>query len=342
MIVKNEAHIIQRSLRSIRPFIDCYSISDTGSTDATMEIIREELGDLPGVLRRDDWVDFATNRNLAMANCTATHIVFLDADDVVHSTTRNLVLPPEYDGFTVRIEMPSMDSWATGIIRNDPRWSWKHKLHESLYFDGTPRIQKLETLWAKTISDSHRNQSGEKLLRDLEILETEPLLTRRIFYQAQTLMELGRHEEALAKYLERAEMGGWPEEIYVSLWRAAELMYKTDATPAAVEAALKKAYWFRPSRLEALVVLCELLNKHNAYEASYRHSLVEPRPSQDALFVVKDAEWRLLEEHAIAAFHLGKLDEARAYNLRVLTYNLLPIDRRRITEALNLCGLVIP
>ena len=40
MIVKNESKIIRRLLESVAPYIDCYCICDTGSTDNTIEIIQ--------------------------------------------------------------------------------------------------------------------------------------------------------------------------------------------------------------------------------------------------------------------------------------------------------------
>jgi hypothetical protein len=39
MIVKNESKIISRLLESVVPYIDCYCICDTGSTDNTIETI---------------------------------------------------------------------------------------------------------------------------------------------------------------------------------------------------------------------------------------------------------------------------------------------------------------
>ena len=39
MIVKNEGKIILRLLESVVSIVDCYCISDTGSTDNTIELI---------------------------------------------------------------------------------------------------------------------------------------------------------------------------------------------------------------------------------------------------------------------------------------------------------------
>ena len=44
MIVKNEASNIAALIDSVRPYVDTYSILDTGSTDDTVRIIRERFG----------------------------------------------------------------------------------------------------------------------------------------------------------------------------------------------------------------------------------------------------------------------------------------------------------
>ena len=51
MIVKHEAHVIRCSLDSLRPIIDTWCISATGSTDGTQDIIREHLQDIRGQLQ---------------------------------------------------------------------------------------------------------------------------------------------------------------------------------------------------------------------------------------------------------------------------------------------------
>src|SRR6267154_581520 len=103
MIVKNESHVIRRCLRSVKPYIDSYSISDTGSTDDTMEIIREELADIPGVLTSDAWQDFGTNRQLSLERAVGDYVFFIDADEIFEYDEDVLNLAPEYDAFEVPI-----------------------------------------------------------------------------------------------------------------------------------------------------------------------------------------------------------------------------------------------
>ena len=48
MIVKNEAHVIERCLLSVKPFISSWAILDTGSTDSTPELVKRALAGVPG------------------------------------------------------------------------------------------------------------------------------------------------------------------------------------------------------------------------------------------------------------------------------------------------------
>ena len=85
MIVKNEAHVIERCLATVKPWIDHWVIVDTGSTDGTQEVIRNFLRDIPGTLHERPWVDFSHNRNeaLELARPTADYLLFIDADETL-------------------------------------------------------------------------------------------------------------------------------------------------------------------------------------------------------------------------------------------------------------------
>jgi glycosyltransferase involved in cell wall biosynthesis len=337
MIVKNEAHIIRRCLRSVKPFIDSYSISDTGSTDNTMDIIREELAGIPGVLTSDPWQDFAANRNISFSRATGDYVLFVDADELLEYSGKTIVTNPEFDGFFVQVEIPSgQKTWFPRLLRNDPRWKWQYKVHEYPFFDGNARVVKIDGLSLKGFFDSHQNAVSDKRARLLEILESEPSTPRNLFYLANVLGSLGRNEEAIAKFYERAGMGGDESEVYTALWLAASLMPKTNRTSDEVAAAYFRAYIFRPSRYEALVSLCQILYSNKHYLESYNLSTVEPKQTEDIMLVDEQAIWRILEEHAIAAFYLGKKDEARKYCERILSFDLSPEDRKRMEKNLDL------
>ena len=89
MIVRNEAEILGRCFESVRGLIDSWVICDTGSTDATREVVRSGLAGIPGRLLEADWVDFGHNRSELMASArgAADYLLLLDADMTVWSGT---------------------------------------------------------------------------------------------------------------------------------------------------------------------------------------------------------------------------------------------------------------
>ena len=80
MIVKNSGEILRECLQKNRNFIDYWTIVDTGSTDNTPDIIREELKDIPGALHFSEFTNFSETRNKAfeLANKKCKYMIVLD------------------------------------------------------------------------------------------------------------------------------------------------------------------------------------------------------------------------------------------------------------------------
>ena len=123
MIVKDEAHTIARTLRSAKPYVDRWCILDTGSTDATPDIVLGEMSDTPGTLIRGGFIDFATTRNrllslAAESSEPGTFLLLLDADDVLEGgeALRAFLEEPhcECEGFTCADDCP-YPQWATRV-----------------------------------------------------------------------------------------------------------------------------------------------------------------------------------------------------------------------------------
>jgi glycosyltransferase involved in cell wall biosynthesis len=97
MIVKNESHIIASTLQNILDHmqIDYWVISDTGSTDNTIELITAFFHEknIPGEIFIDEWKDFGHNRTKMLEHAfNKTDYVFIfDADDLICG---NVMLSP--------------------------------------------------------------------------------------------------------------------------------------------------------------------------------------------------------------------------------------------------------
>ena len=96
MIVKNESHIIEKTLKMLTETLDFsyWVISDTGSTDNTKKIIKSFFKNLniPGELVEHEWRDFGYNRSKALESAynKTDYLFIFDADDWIYG---KLVLP---------------------------------------------------------------------------------------------------------------------------------------------------------------------------------------------------------------------------------------------------------
>ena len=97
MIVKDESHVILDTLKNIMDHIpiDYWVISDTGSSDNTMDIIQTFFRErrIQGELIQRPWVDFSHNRNEVLQHAfqKTDYLLMFDADD---SFVGEFTLPP--------------------------------------------------------------------------------------------------------------------------------------------------------------------------------------------------------------------------------------------------------
>lgn len=324
MIVKNESHIIHECLNSIYKYIDYWVISDTGSTDGTQDIIKkffEEKG-IPGELHQDEWKNFGYNRTLALRHCDdkSDYIWMIDADDKIDG---NFKFPTEMtaDGYVIRMGTKDFSWWRTQIFKTSSKWEYRGVLHEypAPTTTETPVLLKVEgdyhlnarTLGARNVGIT----PTEKYKRDAEMLEKalidEPTNTRYQFYLAQSYFDSQQWEKSLDAYKKRAEMGGWGEEVYYSLYRVAICRAMLDRPWPEIHASFLDAYNYRPIRAEALVHIAQVLRqKFNQPAAAFlyaRQAAEMPLPEGEILFV-PDAIYKFvaLDELGATAFAAGR------------------------------------
>lgn len=331
MIVRDEAAVIGRCLRSVLPLIDTWTICDTGSRDATPEIVTRTLAELPGALHRRTWRDFGTNRTelMELAYGTADYLLLLDADMTLHSFGGLPVLT--VDAYLLR-HAGSLDYAVPRLVRGEIRWRFVGSTHEHLAADEDFTQQELRQLSVEHHADGGRRD--EKLERDRRLLELDlerdPDDARALFYLAQTCRDAGERERAIELYRRRAELGGWSQESFYAALQAGILRSEggREELPQALRL-LEHAHALRPQRAEAL---CELARVHRVlgeYERAYdaaRRGMALPY-SEDVLFVHRDVhEWRLLFELSIAAHWVGRPREALEATAKLLADGRLPAE----------------
>ena len=176
--------------------------------------------------------------------------------------------------------------------------------------------------------DGARRKNPQTYLRDVVVLEgalrteTNPFLRARYqFYLAQSYRDCGMQESALEHYLARAELGFWQEEVFISLYSAAQLKEQLGHSDQEVIDAYLRATDALPTRAEALHGASRLCRNKGRNEEGYelaKRGLEILMPS-DALFVEPWIyETGLLDELAVNAYWSGRYRDCIDASLKIL------------------------
>jgi hypothetical protein len=343
MIVKNESAVIRRCLDSVRPIIDRWVIVDTGSTDGTQDIIREHLHDLPGELHERPWRDFAHNRSEALefARGKSDYTLIIDADDTLEVAPDASLSALTADFYTIEIDDAGTVYRRTQLMRSALPWRYEGVLHEYPACDGASSSAHLSAVRMQRNHDGARRRDPETYRRDAAVLEaalrteTNPfMLARYQFYLAQSYRDCGEPERALEHYLTRAELGFWQEEIFISLYSAAQMKEQIGYPDQEVIDAYLRAADALPTRAEALHGASRFCRQKGLNEEGYqiaKRGLEIPVPS-DGLFVEPWIyETGLLDELAVNAYWSGRNWDCLDASLKILeTGKLAGAEMQRV------------
>jgi glycosyltransferase involved in cell wall biosynthesis len=140
MIVRNEAENVTKCFDSVLPYINYYVISDTGSTDNTIEVIKAYFAEkgVDGVVTEDVWQNFGKNRTIALEHArklatNSNYCLMMDADDYLTGTLElPLIGDKENDSFFFTI----LDDGTNNIykrqqlFRRESKWMYICPVHE--------------------------------------------------------------------------------------------------------------------------------------------------------------------------------------------------------------------
>jgi glycosyltransferase involved in cell wall biosynthesis len=355
MIVKDESHIIKECLTSMLPYIDRYDITDTGSTDGTPELIKEFMNEheVEGEVYLSDWKGFGDHagnigsrtESLRNAKGKADYAWVIDADDFV---TGDFKFPEEMtkDSYSLRIGREDFTWWRNQLFLLKSDWVYTGILHEFAECKGKPadqvtneRIMGEYRISARTLGARNVNiTTQEKYSRDAEALEKaikeEPDNVRYQFYLAQSYFDSQQYEKSEEAYKKRAEMGGWEEEVFYSLYRVGILAGLLNKPWPEIQQAFLDAYEYRPNRAEPLYQIARLYRQvHDRPKLAYmyaRMALEIPYPQNDILFISEDVyKYQILDEVGATAYYAGKPHIGLAACQRLINENLVPQEHRQ-------------
>ncbi|MBD3345020.1 MAG: glycosyltransferase [Chitinivibrionales bacterium] len=138
MIVKNEASILSRCLKSAAPVADEIIVVDTGSEDDTTKVA-EQFG--ARVIRSEWRNDFSYARNISIDHASGEWILWLDADDFIPPESIEPLeklkqeKPDKVFGFIIRNQKPGgtgSEFTQARMFPNHPKIRFERKIHEQI------------------------------------------------------------------------------------------------------------------------------------------------------------------------------------------------------------------
>jgi glycosyltransferase involved in cell wall biosynthesis len=331
MIVKNESEVIKRCLDSVKDYIDYWVICDTGSTDGTQNIIKDAMSEygIEGELHESEWKDFGRNRteslNLSKGKCD--YRLIIDADDVLQVTDlENLFKDLTEDSYKIKIELGVISYFRTQLVRSNQDWKYVGVLHE--YPEGPKDVELTEgyieeAIMIASVSGDKKDMKGkDKYYNDALIFEKELVVNQDLepglkaryqFYLGQSYRDAGLYDRSIDAYQARVDLGGWPEEVYISLYMIGKMKHALGKPDSEVIDAFMKAWEYRPVRLEAPYNLIRFLasKKRYFYAFTIASMCIRMQPCDDILFVESDVwNWKITDEYSILAYYTGNIKEA--------------------------------
>lgn len=206
MIVKDEEHVLERCLESVKGIPDEIIIVDTGSTDQTKQIANrwtKRVYDFK-------WVyDFSAARNEAFQHATMDYIFWLDADDVLMREEANRlrmlknVLDQSVDAVSMKYHADfDVQGNVTGsvirhrLFKREKQYRWTGVVHEHI------EVPSTDTIWASDIVVTHQPPNNERSIRNLDLYERYlkrggTLTPHDLFHYGRELSMHERYEDAI-------------------------------------------------------------------------------------------------------------------------------------------------
>lgn len=216
IMVKNGGDTFKQVLEENLEFVDKWTILDTGSTDSTIDIIKEVLVDKKkGKLFYEPFINFRDSRNrlLELAGNSCKYTLMLDDTYIIKGNLREFLTISRGDQFSssFSLYLNSYDSEYSSnrLVKTNSGLKYIYRIHEVI----TPKnnknvmIPKHSTYILDINSKFMEDRTNNRKYLDLQFLQEEldedPDNTRTYYYFATTYSCLKQYDKAYEWFLKR-------------------------------------------------------------------------------------------------------------------------------------------
>lgn len=217
-IAKNEEKNLERLTKSVGGCFDKMYLTDTGSTDNTIELAKK----LGWEVSQFEWVDdFSAARNFNYSQAKEEYVMWLDLDDVLTGNEafkkwRDTAMEfadywlATYDYAHTAEGKPVVSFARERVIKNFKKENrWDHFLHEGIHFlPGEQMNICPSSTWKvshqRTAEDLNNDKGRNIRIFEKNMKDGSKLSTRMKFYYGKELFEIQKPDEAIHPLLDAA------------------------------------------------------------------------------------------------------------------------------------------
>lgn len=353
LIVRNEGHIIERCLDSTLPVADAVCITDTGSTDDTVEKIESWLvrNNVPGKVCSSEFISFSHARTASFNNVVTFlqdreedlnhwYGFSIDADHTVKTTfkDKNELFFHRAAGYAIRMTDGNTEYPLERIFSLRYKWHCVRRAHEVWEVIPGPndnikqgdaiinpiiRAFPINGIYVWDVNDggNHADKYEREYKLLMQDLEEMPNDARTNFYLGRTCYFTGKYKESIKFHKTVVANTHWSEEKYYSLYEIGMCYHKLEDDRQLIY--FQQAHVTNPRRPEAVYYLNKYYNNKKLF------AMVRTLPpvtnlikdyDPTILFLDKNLYNLALFERHISSYYLSNIEEGRVLGEQLLLH----------------------
>lgn len=284
IMVKDAGDLFEKVLTENLPYIDRWTILDTGSTDNTIDIINKVLSVKKGSLVQEPFINFRDSRNrcLELAGTKCKYNIMLDDTYVIRGDLRDFftkIRGDQYaESYSLIVKSNDLEYSSNRILKSENNLKYIYKIHEVIQHNQNVFIPKDIIYISDYTNDYMEERTIDRKRKDLDLLfeeiKEDPQNPRHYYYIAQTYKLLDEHELAAEYFQKRYDhpIEGFFQEKLDSLFEMTRIYnFKLNKPWEECEQLYLKCYNMDTSRPESLYFIGIHYYLENNYNKAYEY-----------------------------------------------------------------------